>query len=390
MNGAFRHEPLPVFGDRLANIRSWWARCAAVEAEGFLVTSWEPCRLALETTTVVDAAAANLWLDPAQDDATAMLARGLERTFKSKVPRPLARALLTGDEHAFVGYARWQINERWDVFAGGESLKPYLNAERFFARLLATGMPWPRAFAASLAFRHYLARRDVFVRQAAREVFRLRRMKPTETAAAFRQLQAAATAFGPALRDGRQAARAMWSRTREPQVRGQNEVMLDMDETRLVGWREWLKRVTKDPELLWQATPVCGAWQLQFMVHNFAPAVQKVVVEQQETDGSWRPLAARYTIEFRAQAARPHCRLKREFTVPVPTPDTPLRLAVHGVGQVAISHAVLTDGLRRIAPANYRAKRILGQPAPQRGFPQTESARSNPALALNFPTPAGA
>ena len=27
MNGAFRHEPLPVFGDRLANAISWWRRC---------------------------------------------------------------------------------------------------------------------------------------------------------------------------------------------------------------------------------------------------------------------------------------------------------------------------------------------------------------------------
>ena len=90
MNGAFRYEPLPVFGDRLANIRSWWQRCHAVKAEGMLVTSWEAYRLALETTTVVDAAAANLWLEPAQDDATAMLARGLERVFKSKSARTLA------------------------------------------------------------------------------------------------------------------------------------------------------------------------------------------------------------------------------------------------------------------------------------------------------------
>ena len=34
MNGAFRHEPLPVFGERLANIRDWWRRCSAVGAGG--------------------------------------------------------------------------------------------------------------------------------------------------------------------------------------------------------------------------------------------------------------------------------------------------------------------------------------------------------------------
>ncbi|SDR88283.1 family 20 glycosylhydrolase [Opitutus sp. GAS368] len=386
MNGAFRHEPLPVFGDRLANIRSWWERCTAVKAEGFLVTSWEAYRLALETTTLVDAAAANLWLEPAQDDATAMLARGLERTFKMTAARPSARALLAADEHAFAGYARWQINDRWDVFAGSESLKPYQNEERFFARLLASGLAWPKALAASLAFRHYLARRDVFVRQAAREVFKLRRLGPARPEAGLhlKAMQAAAVEFARDLKTGRLAAQAMWARTRDPQVRGQNEAVIEADETRLTDWRDWLKRVIRNPELVWQATPVCGVWQLQFMVHNFAPAVQKVIVEQQDADGTWRPLAARYTIEFRAQAARPHCRLKREFTVPVPTPDTPLRLAVHGVGQVAISHAVLTDGVRRLTPRNYRAKRILGQPAPQRGLPKIESGPSSPLLPLNF------
>src|SRR5882724_9202056 len=60
MNGAFRYEPLPVFGERLANVRAWWERCRRTDAGGFLMTSWEPNRLAIEMTTVVDAAAASL------------------------------------------------------------------------------------------------------------------------------------------------------------------------------------------------------------------------------------------------------------------------------------------------------------------------------------------
>jgi hypothetical protein len=380
MNGAFRHEPLPVFGDRLANIRSWWQRCTAVKAEGFLVTSWEAYRLALETTTVVDAAAANLWLEPAQDDATGMLARGFERMFKSKAARPLARALLAADEHAFAGYARWQINDRWDVFAGTESLKPYQTEERFFARLLAADLPWPRAFAASLAFRHYLAQRDVFVRQAAQNVFMLRRLGPTLPEAGLQQ--AAAAEFARALKAGRQAARAMWARTRDPRVRGRNEAMLDADETRLAGWRDWLKRAGKQPDLAWQATPVCGAWQLQFMVHNFAPAVQKVLVEQQEPDGTWRELAGRFTIEFRAQAARPKSRLKREFTVPVDLPHARLRIAVRGVGQVAVSHVALTNGVEIRRSRTYSLKKILGRRAPGRGLPVIDWTKNVQVLEL--------
>jgi hypothetical protein len=397
MNGAFRHEPLPVFGDRLANIRSWWQRCTAVKAEGFLVTSWEAYRLALETTTVVDAATANLWLEPALDDATAMLARGFERLFKSKTARPLARALLAADEHAFAGYARWQINDRWDVFAGTESLKPYETEERFFARLIAADLPWPKAFAASLAFRHYLAQRDVFVRQAARDVFKMRRLgrarpapfakasAPKEVALHLATMQAATTKFVRALKAGRQATRAMWMRTRDPQVRGQNESQLDADESRLAGWRDWLKRTAKQPDLAWQATPVCGAWQLQFMVHNFAPAVQKVIVEQQEPDGTWRELAARFTMEFRAQAARPRSRLKREFTVPVDSLDARLRIAVRGVGQVAVSHVALTDGVEFRRSQDYHVRRILGRRAPPQGLPQPDwTSNQTAALATTF------
>lgn len=381
MNGAFHHEPLPVFGDRLANIRSWWQRGTSVAADGFLITSWKACRLALETTMLVDAAAANLWLEPAQDDATGMLARGLERAFGSKTARPLARALIAADEHAFAGYARWQINDRWDAFAGTESLKPYETEERFFARLQSAD--WPKPLAASLAFRHYLARRDVFVRQAAREIFRLRR-QPAETEVGLKALHSAARGFALALKAGRKAARAMWTRTRDPEARGQNEAMLDADAVRLATWLDWLKRAAKKRELLRQATPVCGAWQLQFMVHNFAPARQKMLVEQQEPDGFWRELAGCYTQEFRAQAARPRSKLKREFTVPVESPAQPLRVSLRGIGLVAVSHAVLTNGVETNRSRGYHHKHRLGRRAPTRGFPKIDWSVNCSVLPLRF------
>jgi hypothetical protein len=392
MNGAFRHEPLPVFGDRIGNIRSWWERCQAVKADGLLITSWEASRLALATTTTVDAAAASLWLRTGPDDATSLLAEGLARAFKIKTARPLARLLLAADEHAFTGYARWQINDRWDVFAGTESLKPCQAEVRFFHRLLAPHLSWPKPFAASLSFRHYLALRDVFVRRAAREVFQLRRLPPSGPTIGIRlkQMQASAREFGPALKAGRQAVRAMWGLTRDPQRRGQNDVLLEADAQRLNVWKRWLRRAIRDHRLITQATPVCGAWQLQFTVHNFAPAAQKVMVEQQGADGIWHELASRYTIEFRSAVACPRGRLKREFTVPVSAPGTPLRVAVHGIGQVAVSHLALTDGVRRLAAAGGRVKRILGKPAQQRGWPRIVSGPESPALPLDSPAPPAA
>ncbi len=375
MNGAFRYEPLPIYSDRLGNIRSWWRRCTEVEAEGFLVTSWEAYRLALETTTVVDAAAANLWLQPEADDSVAMLTHGLERMFPAQRPAAgLARQLLAADEFAFTGYARWQINDRWDVFAGLESVKPYERERAFFSRLQRAKMPAP--FAASIAFRSYLVERDLFVRCAAREVFKWRRLSTKgDQAGVSRQMTLAveeSRRFATAIKAGWTAARTMWTCSRDPDARGQNETILANDERRLAEWQAWLKLARKDPGVIHQATPVCGMCQLQFWVHNTAPCVQKIVVERQEPDGSWRELLARFTIEFRAQAARPRTKIRREFTVPVETGDAPLRIVVRGVGQVTISHVQLTNGVATRRSRLYRRKKVLGHRAPTRGLPNLE------------------
>ncbi|MDB6166718.1 MAG: hypothetical protein JWQ83_1858 [Lacunisphaera sp.] len=378
MNGAFRHEPLPVFGDRLGNIRSWWQRCQAVQAEGFLITSWEASRLALETTTLVDAAAASLWLEPEADDTTSLLAAGIKRVFNSSKPREQARALLAADEHAFAGYARWQINDRWDVFAGNESLKPYETERRFFERLLDDSYHWPAAFTSSLAFRLYLARRDVFARAAARGVFKCRRLLAKgKSDAAQRELAlllAAARQFQRELKPGLQAARAMWRRTRDAQQRGQNESLLARDAERLMVWRRWLVAARRRPTLAMEATPVCGRWQLQFIVHNSAPAVAMVVAEQQDDDGMWREIASRHTIEFRASAARPSANIRREFTVPVPASDTPLRLRVSGAGRLGFSQTTVTDGTVVLRDERFRKPRLLGHKAPTRGLPDPSQA----------------
>jgi hypothetical protein len=373
MNGAFRHEPLPVFGDRLGNIRSWWERCKAVKADGFLITSWEANRLALETTTAIDAAAASLWLEPEIEDNTTLLTRGLERLFANKNARSLARSLLAADEHAFSGYARWQINDRWDVFAGEESVKPYDADERFFDRLCNVSEPWPKAFSASFIFRRYLAQRDVFVREFAKSVFRLRRLlragKSEEWTAKLAAMKQSLAHFKISLSVARKAARAMWARSREAALEGANETILNADLRRVVELKTWLQRVARQSDIIWAGTPVCGAWQLRFTVHNFAPAVQKVAVEQRDEDGVWRELISRFTIEFRSNAARPRTKITREFSVPVVSPQTGLRIVAVGVGQVGVSHIALTNGVEVKQSNGFRKRRIVGYTVRRNGFP---------------------
>ena len=507
MNGAFRYEPMPTFSDRLANILSWWKRCHRVGAAGFLITSWEADRLAIELTIAVDAAAACLWLDPGVDDPREMLAHGFARVsggskvgrvipnapqrLGDKPPHPSeirrwARAALACDELAFAGYHRWQINDRWDVCAGRDGVAPYereLRALERICRSLLEGdsvaraaFPWPGNYgrdaratsdlrlqagsytpiAASLAFRRYLAQRDVFVRRNAEAVFRLRReiassavLQPARRVherglkhrATLDQLRHDAALFAASLRAGRAAARAMWKRSRDPRQRGPNELMLEHDAERLREWLAWLQKAQKSPAIAWQATPVCGAWQLQFTLHNFAPALQKIVVEQHGPGGVWKQLYESHLIDFRAFAAHPRTKIRSEFSVPIPaaasartentetlkagrlqteadfaisrfpafpiwfTPlagarghtilqfsharachDLLLHLAVRGVGQVALSNVTLTNGVTRLGPPGWPAtvKRILGRAARQRGFPVVNFAQNTAAIEIRF------
>jgi len=393
MNGSFRYEPLPVFGERIANIRDWWRRCATVDAAGILITSWEPNRLAMAMTTVVDAAAACLWLEPGVDDAPGMLARGFERVFGGSRGRELARTALACDERAFVGYARWEIGERWDGCVSRMGFARYEAERAFFSRLCRQKPPQPTPIRASAAFRLYLAERDVYVRSTAAAVLSLRRrlgrrgpLDPGLKRSVTSLLESAGS-FALTARRGLKTARALWKLTRDPRVLGPNERAVRADLARLRALRRWILRCATDPTWLGTASPVCGAWQLLFDVILSRPALQRVVVEVRGADGAWKALQARTAIEFRAEAARPRARIRREFSVPVPDGDAPLRISVRGVGRVAVCRVELTDGVRSLRPRGWPASRrlALGAKAPSTGLPSLNWARNTDSVEITFP-----
>jgi hypothetical protein len=390
MNGSFRHEPLPVFGERLANIRDWWRRCVEVDAAGILVTSWEPNRLAIEMTTVVDAAAASLWNDPGVDDLPGMLAQGFARVSGPGGSRDLARQALACDSRAFVGNARWEINARWDTCATRRGVARFESERSFFGRLAQRGSELPAPFRASVAFRLYLAERDVYVRSSAAMVFSLRRKLRRHGAAAaapgLRSLLERAQEFSAVVSSGRRAARALWRLTRDRRSMGPNERITTDDAKRLAALRRWVKRCIRSPRRLFSPSPVCGAWQLQFDVLLDEPALQRAVVEARAPGGGWRTLHARTQIEFRAEAARPRAGLRREMSVPVPGPGARIRIAVRGLGRLGISHVELTDGVQTLAPKGWApaSARTIGRAAPRRGFPKLNWERNAGSVTLDF------
>jgi hypothetical protein len=121
----------------------------------------------------------------------------------------------------------------------------------------------------------------------------------------------------------------------------------------------------------WRASPVAGAWQLLFTIENFAPALQKVVVERRNAAGSWEDLDGFFTVEFQAQAARRRTRLSHRVSVSldgtIPLAGPPgLRIAVRGFGQVRVGNALLTNGVQRFLESR---SAVIGRKAPRSGFP---------------------
>ncbi len=371
MNGAFRHEPLPIFHERLANIAAWWRRCRRTGAAGLLVTSWEPGRIAAEMAMTVDAAAAGLWLD-GEEDVSRLLKSGCRRMFGRKGVRA-AGVLRSVDKHPFSGYFRWRINDRWDVAATDESPAPW-RAEALACRRLAGAGGLPPAVSASLRLRSYLAERDFFVRSAGAGVWRMRaavaRGGRSQALKLISELDRAARQFEWRLKGGLAAAREMWRRTRDPRIVGPNESILIKDAVRLRQWRAWLRRCKGEGEA-WRASPVAAAWQLIFTLENFAPALQKVVVERRNAAGGWEYLDGIFTIEFQARAARRPARrshrvsVSLDGTIPLAGPPW-LRIAVRGFGQIRVGNALLTNGVQRVLE---NRARVIGRKAPRSGFP---------------------
>jgi hypothetical protein len=192
--------------------------------------------------------------------------------------------------------------------------------------------------------------------------------------------------FAATAKAGRRAARDLWRLTRDRRVSGPNERIVALDSVRIRALRRWIARCLADPRRLFAPSPVCGAWHLRFDVLLDRPALQRVVVERRGPDGMWKAIRARTLIEFRAAAARPRARLRREMSVPVEGPEAPLRIAARGLGRFGVSQVELTDGVQvRLARGwSARRPRYIGKNPPRSGFPRLDWERNTGLITLRF------
>jgi hypothetical protein len=159
----------------------------------------------------------------------------------------------------------------------------------------------------------------------------------------------------------------MWRLTRDSRRRGQNEEILLEDSRRFRELQVWLRALKKNPALCLERTPVCGVWQCVFTVENFEPAVQRISLEQQQPDGTWREIRGRHTIEFRAEAARPTAKIEHPFSAALDGRTEALRVVCKGVGRVRICEMRCTNGIETFCAKERNF--ILGARPPKHGFP---------------------
>ena len=296
--------------------------------------------------------------------------------------------MLACDERAFAGYARAERNQYWDTALGHEG-PARANAElRFFERAAARNTPPPLQL--SLRWRRYLAARESFIKNGIQRIMRGRRLwsraKVKDLADLMTELVSLSAEFTQALNAGESAARELWALTRNRPQSNPNLAIVRSDRKRLGAWLVWLKKAQRAPKYLFTKSPLLGHWQLRMVIHANRPAANLVVVQQQDAEGVWQDLRQRHTIEFRSAAARRNSSIKRDWSVPIEDPNLPLRLALRGIGEVAISQVELVDGVTTKPNRSWRRaiRKRLGLPAPEHGWPDLDWTTNQDTLELRF------
>jgi hypothetical protein len=396
-NGILMNELLPPFLDRLRNIVSWWDYLHRKQAQAMLITSFAPTRSPIELSTVVDAAAATLWLNPGERDLHRMLERGFERVYGKGAGRHAALAARI-EKYQHAGYFRHQGYRQWPPMATLLPPGPAQTEEVFFRRLLAraTDQAAPRTLCRSLRIRHYFAAKDRFVAEGSRLLAGARQAvaggKSGAVTPFLRQLAERTTNLERSGRRAMEATRALWRTARYRDDPDSNERTIQDDLRRIRQFRIFLHKAGRHPSRVLESNPLMAGWHAMVWVRNFAPALQGIAMEVRNPNGEWKVVHTLFSLEFTAKAGVPRTDFRRRHSVPLDWKgDGPLRLrlSVRGIGQLELYDWVVTNGVRVLHPVMvreggecirnreglFRTSRpgaVMGMPPPRRGFPSID------------------
>ena len=385
MNGSFRHEPLPVFGERLANIRDWWRRCRR-RRRGRHARHLLGAQPPRDRDDDRRRRGGGQPLARSRDRRRHGHARraGFERVFgglsAARGPRPgrarlrragLRRLRPLGDQRAL-----GRVRHRGAASRASRRNAPSSAASPGAAR------PSPGPFRASVEFRRYLAERDVYVRSPARRSWPsgagCRAQGATDPPDRGRRSPCSirhAGEFASTVAAGRRAARAPLAPHPRPPPAGSERA--DPAGGRRPAARSCAAgsgAAPPSPPRL--ARRIARLRRLAATLRRGPRRAGAAEDRRRMPRPATAPggsSTARMAIEFRAEAARPRDRYPRGNSAS----RCRARMRRCGsrcgaLGRVGIANVELTDGVGVLRPARLGgpARRRIGSPAPQEGFPR--------------------
>ncbi len=401
-NGPFFCEITPPFSDRIDNIRSWWNYGEKTGCSGLAVTSWSQKYSSSELSFLVNAAAADLWLEDKPGENNEMLKHGLERMY-GKAATAALPALELLNKHQVTGNWRYQLLRSPLIkLATLETPAEVLDTIGDCGRILRQSADYPPALVETVHLRDYFAHKEWLGQAGSKFLFLARQQvelgqtdKAVKLLSEIRQLY---DNCAKRLPEAVNATKVLWEAAHRYQE--DDNILLNLltdDEQTLMRLGKFLDMSFKTPEIVFESCDLLAARQLLVTVRNRKPCLQGLEVQVSADGESFKPVHSLWLLEFTADAGQPNTDFRHIHSIPLPDELTGETLHVRfrctGVGELDVSNPLLIIGGRQIRPARFigvsgntsnapgilqeNAWAEIGSPAPQKGFPEIDRNSSH-------------
>ncbi len=407
-NGPFICETYPPFLDRIENIRSWWDYGCKSGCKGMAVTSWSPTFAPCEANFLVNAAVADLWLEPKVSSSAQMMEHGLARVYGKKGPKMMWLVeMLNRDQ--ICGYWRYQIvRDRLIKTAslGKDGNLAELAKGYEAARKRLSAIKPPALFSEIFDIRRYHLVKERLSSTGSGLVFDARKAfaagKIREVRKKLGQISRLVEDAQAMAKTALAATRALWKSARFADAENQLEKCILGDLAELKRLTDFLASCGKEPEAIISPSQLLGEMHLFITVRTRKPCLQGMKVEVSSDGKDYKMIHRLYTLEFSAEAGRPDTDFIRKHSIPlygfVSGSKLFVKISSTGIGEFLVGAPLLIDGAEerkawkleekngRVVNADKFAKggwALLGTKAPSKGLPAPEDFNLENSVTLS-------
>ncbi len=408
-NGPFFCETYPPFLDRLENIRSWWNYGRRSGCKGIAMTSWSPTYSPSEANFLVNAAAADLWLDPGVSSTTEMMKHGLRRVYGEKGSKLLWLVeKLNRDQ--ICGYWRYQIVRdrlaKTATLDHEDGIAKLANDYARSERRLKNMRP-PVLFSNMFDIRRYHLLKERLSATGSALILDARKaFKAGDLAKAKRRIARVNDLTDDArkqLRTALAATRSLWSTARFASDENRLETCIREDYADLKRLKVYLGACKRDPKKIMSSSPLLAERHLFVTVRTQKPCLQGIKVEVSSDGKDFKLVHTLYTLEFSADAGRPDTDFARKHSIPLDSSRQSGKLCVRissaGIGEFLVGAPLLIDGAVEKTASKLEDKKgrvinakelmkggwaLIGTKAPTKGLPAAADFNLENAVTLSM------